>query len=134
MHSGIPSRCSRTHQVPRQDHLPSVCTYFRRRPHRKIKTKVNTLSYESLEVFDQDVRAALLQEPSHGDVATVNDLDDGDSGESKGPAAEKGAAEEGATAKSRKEALTTEFVARLKVDRANVEGVIRAREARNRMI
>lgn len=117
---------------------------IRRQPHRKIKTKVSTCSYESLEVFDQDVRATFLQEPSPGAAAAaaaastgLSDLEKlkhaDSSGESQGPAAETGAVgREGATAKGRKEALTAEFVARLEIDRTTVESVIRTRAARNR--
>lgn len=115
-------------------------TNSRCQPHRKIKTKVNTRSYDTLEVFDQDVRATFLQEPLPSAAATSNNLGDdvgktktnGNSSES-GPIAEEGVGGEPAIAKKRKEALTAEFVARLEIDRANVERVIRARDKRSRL-
>lgn len=83
-----------------------------------------------------------LPEPLPSAAATSNDLGDvgrklthdGDTGESQEPVTEQGTGGDGATAKRRKEELTTEFVARLEIDRANVESVIRARDKRIRLI
>lgn len=120
---------------------PTVPNLLVNLPHRKIKTKAITRAYDTLEVFDLDVRSMFIQEPLLSAGATSIDLGEvgggmahGDSSESQGPTAEEGIGREGATAKRRKEALTAEFAARLEIDRADVESVIRARDTRRRVI
>eukprot|EP00903_Cladosiphon_okamuranus_P008820 g8447.t1 len=106
-----------------------------------IKAKAYMCFYETLDAFDQDVRAMFPQEPDSGAAVMGNDLgdvagklEDGDFGESQGAVTEEGTGGEGSTSTRRKEELGAEFVARLAVERASVESLIRARDANSGVI
>eukprot|EP00903_Cladosiphon_okamuranus_P008821 g8448.t1 len=106
-----------------------------------IKAKVNKRSHKTLDAFDQDVRAMFPQKPDSSAAITFNDLgdlggklEDRDSGESQGAVTEEGSGGEGCTSTRRKKELGAEFVARLEVDRASVESVIRARDRSSGLI
>eukprot|EP00752_Nemacystus_decipiens_P016207 g14494.t1 len=107
----------------------------------KIKAKVNTRSYETLDVFDRDVRGMFLGDPLPVADGKSNDRGEGEgktpthgepNDQSRVPIAEQGAGT--ATAKRRKGALTAEFVARVEIDRAGVESVVRAWDMGSRLI
>lgn len=90
---------------------------------RKIKAKLDESLYDTVEAFDQDVRAMLLQQATP-DAPSANSTV---SGEPREADAEAGQGEVDDIAEKRKRELTAEFGARLEPNRAYVESICKAR-------
>lgn len=113
-----------------------TCRRRRRNPNRVIKGKIDAYLYDSMETFEEDVRAMLGQQhmPDTTTTATATDAGgaskatkpDGVSSSSEEAATEETVGGDGDTARKRKEKLTAEFVARVARDRVMVERGIRA--------
>ncbi len=115
--------CPNTHEASRKNGRRARRTNAPSFHFRKITGKLEDHAYGTVEAFDEDVRAMLLQQPAP-DVPSTNSTVSGEPREAEAEAGQGGVDD---AAEKRKRELTAEFGARLEPKRAYVDSIIQAR-------